>query len=850
MTRRELDFIGVPAWILALVALGLLVAVLYLYRRERGLVPVWVGRFLLGLRIALVVLLLLLFLEALLRHIRETSQRGELFFVLDGSKSMALRDEFRPSSQMLREAKAFGFSREEMKSGLEELKSLNRLELACKILGGGSFANTGAVESRKDQTSPLSLLAQRFQISAVELGKEIREVTRDVAGNLLPAAPDGDWTDLGQPILDEVSSKDRELLAGVVLISDGRHNRGHRPEEVMRSLGAMKIPLFVLSCGAEVAPRDIRIVEIDATGKVYGGDEIKVDVTIESMGMGALSIPLRIADGENTLKEVTAEIPAGTGITHVPVSFNAPEGGASGRRKFTVSFPSQTGEVTAVNNSRDFWVSILTEKARILLLDGSPRWEYRYLKNTLGRDENVDLDSFLVTRPPDRRLPQGFPRERDELFQYDVLMLGDVEASVFSSEELEAIRDFVAARGGSLVLIAGIRAMPYDYAETVLEDLLPVRLLRRRPPEGEGAFLASAGFTLRLTADGERSSITRLVPGRESNRELWTYLPMMYWFSPVQEAKLQATVLASLPGEIAGRALSNQEDGADPPLREPKELTEPLKKNGETSLSPPNEPFPSATPAEPERRGPILATLLFGAGRVFYAGIDSTWRWRYITGDLYFARFWGQVIRWAASERLPAGDDHVRLGTDELRYDIPAKVTVSAIVQLAEGKPLENATIDAVMRHQKSGRIDRIRLQPIPQSGGLYRGTIEIGSGRSKEALGEHRITLEIPAIPGYAGRDDKASVSFLVEEPPSREAADLTRDRALLEEMVREAGPGGSYLPIDRVGELPSLIPDRTIRKEEVTTTEQWVLAWPLLILFAALITAEWFIRKRFDLI
>jgi hypothetical protein len=297
----------------------------------------------------------------------------------------------------------------------------------------------------------------------------------------------------------------------------------------------------------------------------------------------------------------------------------------------------------------------------------------------------------------------------------------------------------------------------------------------------------------------------------------------MYWFLPALGAKPQATVLVELPRELAERSLQVEESGAG---------------------------SPEVPPLDRERSGAVMTTLLFGAGRVFYCGVDSTWRWRYHFGELYFGRFWGQVIRWAASERLPAGDDHVRLGTDELRYELPARVTISAIVNQSDGKPLEGARIDAVVRHEASGKVERARLQPVPQSGGLYRGTIEMGDTRENDALGEHEVTLEIPALPGYSERDDRASVVFLVEEPPSREAADLTRNRELLQEMVRRAGPGGRYLPIDRAAELPEMIPDRTVRKEEVTTIEQWVLAWPLLILVALLITAEWVLRKKFDLI
>lgn len=914
-TRTEIHFAGLPLWVFLLLASALVVVVVLGYRRDRGLAPVWVGRVLTALRAAAVILLLAVFLEGALRRVGEEVLEKEVLFVLDGSRSMALEDGFRPAWQKAREAQALGllpegrevsFERaaaaipdlkeatalssgwdrmrawgeshgvpraeldaaigqvtvrleaaresaagsggagsremEELRKVLEslqrrldeallsggtgsarpalsKLEGVGRLDLARAILtgalpgaGGGPAGGSGPGGG----DAPLRRIARRFRIAAAVLGRGPEEPAVE-AGALPEVRPNGAWTDL-TPIADLAARRGREALAGVVLITDGRHNHGKRPDEAARALGELGIPLFALGTGSEEEPQDLRLEEVDAAGKVFGGDQVRVDVALASVGLGELPVPIRISEGERTVTEVTVKAPGG--LSHHPVEFAAPKEGSSGPRKYTASFPLQPGEVTAANNSRDFWVNVLTEKARVLLLDGGPRWEYRYVKNVLGRDPNVKLDSFLLTRPPDRRLPPDFPRDRESLFQYDVVMIGDVEASVFAREDLQALRDFVAARGASLVLIAGERAMPYDYAGTPLEDLLPVRLRRPPPPPGEGAALARAGFRPRLTAEGERSPITRLVPGREPNRELWSRLPSLEWFAPALGAKSSASVLAALPDEFLGPA-----SGAD--------------WGGKGAMLPER---------DRDSRGALLAILPVAAGRVLYSGLDSTWKWRFPQGDQLIARFWGQLVRWGASERLPAGDDHVRIGTDEVRYQAPARVNVRALVQASEGKPLEDAVVDAVVRHA-GGSERRLRLEPIPQSGGLYRGSLEVEVGPGGAGIGEYSVRVEVAGLAGYTERPDRTRATFQVEEAPSPEAGDLSRDVALLKELARRSGPGGCYLPIDRAGELPDLLPERSVKKERVTTVEQWVLAWPLLLLFAALVGAEWCLRKRYDL-
>lgn len=526
--------------------------------------------------------------------------------------------------------------------------------------------------------------------------------------------------------------------------------------------------------------------------------------------MGALSLPIRISEGEKTVAELAAEIPAGAGKTHIPASFVTAADGPPGGRKFTASFPAQEGEVTAANNSRDFWVNVLTEKVRVLHLDGRPRWEYRYLRDILGRDANVKIDSFLVTRPPERRLPPEFPRGPEALFSYDVFILGDVEPGVFTAEELGGVRDFVSARGGSLILAAGDRSLADDYTETPIEELLPVRLRRPRPSPGEGAALARAGVKLELTLEGERSPLVRLVPGREANRELWSLLPPMDWYAPVEGARKQASVLVRISPESSGRSEASR----------------------------------GAADEDQAEGGVLMATHSFGAGRVFYSGVDSTWKWRYRAGDEYLARFWGQVVRWAAADRLPPGDGSVRVAAGDFRYEAPAEVKLRALLTGSDGRPIENARVDAVLRHAATGAERRVRLEAIPKSGGLYRGSFETGP----EAAA-YEVHIETPDIAGYAARGDKARASFIVEPPPSREAADLSRDGARLEELAKLAGPGGAYLPIDRAAELTRLVPDRSIKRERITTTPQWALAWPVLIAFTLLVGAEWVVRKRFDL-
>ena len=118
------------------------------------------------------------------------------------------------------------------------------------------------------------------------------------------------------------------------------------------------------------------------------------------------------------------------------------------------------------NNRSTAHVQIITKQRKILLIDSRPRWEFRYLRNTFDRDQRWSLRSVLVGQSTeDLTMPRGdrgntFPDDVEDLKEFDLIVLGDLRAELFSEEQLEQIREHVAVRGGGLLWIAGPGATP------------------------------------------------------------------------------------------------------------------------------------------------------------------------------------------------------------------------------------------------------------------------------------------------------------------------------------------------------------------------------------------------------
>ncbi|MGH9361185.1 MAG: hypothetical protein ACRD2T_04655, partial [Thermoanaerobaculia bacterium] len=343
-------------------------------------------------------------------------------------------------------------------------------------------------------------------------------------------------------------------------------------------------------------------------------------------------------------------------------------------------------------------IRVLDQKIKVLYLEGPPRWEYRFLKNALIRDPTMAARVYLYSADrgfiqessPGEPPLSEFPGTREELFQYHVVIIGDVEQDAFRKGEMDLLKDFVSEAGGGVVFIAGENANPARYLDTPLYALLPVEV----PEGGRGGSEPGPNdsFNVELTGVGREHPVLRLDNDPERNRELWEnrdgietrHLPPFYWCAEVNREKVGAVELAVNPRR--------------------------------------------SHPAYGPR--PVLAFQNLGKGRTFFSAVDNTWRWRAGVENLYFYKFWGQVIRFAASGRLLGKTRRYSLATDKLVYTLGEKIGIDARVYDANMKPSTEESIRIF--HQVVAVTDSSQKAPEPvvlnlsrpKGPGSYEGTL------------------------------------------------------------------------------------------------------------------------------
>ncbi|MDX1674969.1 MAG: vWA domain-containing protein, partial [Longimicrobiales bacterium] len=431
--RGELAFTLPAAWMAAGgVALVLLAVLSYL--RARGRAGAGARLTLAGLRLSLLALVLLLLARPVLLVPSVVPQENYLGVLIDDSRSMRIDD---------------GVSR-------------------------SAFVH----ETFLDEASGLrTALAGRFRLRVYRFSDVVRRVE---AGETLELA--GTRTRIGHAlgrVRDELGSLP---LSGLVLVTDGADHDADALDEALLPLKAGGVPVYTVGVGSESFRRDLEVTAVSAPTTALAGSAVVAEVTLTHAGYDGATVPVTVERDGRIMgtRDVTLD---GSGTTTVRVDFEA---GDPGPGTFRFRVPVRDGELVDRNNERERTVRVRSGRQKVLYFEGEPRHEVAFLRRAVADDpalqlvtlQRTDQDRYLrLGVDSAAELAGGFPRTRAELFAYRGVVLGSVEASHFSHDQLTMLEEYVARRGGGLLLLGGRRALAEGgWSGTPVAEALPVRL--------------------------------------------------------------------------------------------------------------------------------------------------------------------------------------------------------------------------------------------------------------------------------------------------------------------------------------------------------------------------------------
>jgi uncharacterized membrane protein len=607
-------------------------------------------------------------------------------------------------------------------------------------------------------------------------------------------------SDVGGALAEAARRSTGAPLSALVLVSDGAANAGADLAAELRNLRARGLPVYTVGVGSARRPADAELVRVNLPRRVLVGSSVEVEAFVRASGYGATKV--RVAASEDGRAVKTEEFSLRGGETEVVRMEIIPA--TPGTHRYTFDVQPLADELTLENNRREALVEVVEGPLRVLYVEGEPRWELGKLRDALSRGEkNVELISLLRTGENklyrqgvsgEAELAEGFPKTEEELFAYDGLMLGSVEASFFSVEQLRAIEAFVARRGGGLLAVGGRYAFGGGgYAGTPVADALPVTIAQRaagasvepNPDVGAPAYKAQ------LTARGASHPVTRLSDDRQQSQKLWNELPPVSVPEATSGVKPGATVLLE-----ARRAAPEGRAGLGPVT--------------------------------------LLAQQRYGRGQALAFTASDTWRWRMRMDSKSNAHenFWRQMLRYlvqgaprqfevAAGQDVYAPGDSVRIVADLRDKKFNPATDARAVARVV--KP-SGATAEVPLRFTARDEAN-----------------VYVGEFRAEE-LGRHRIEL---TASGASIGEAAAQSEFLVAEL-NREFYDASLNEELLKRIAAETG--GKYYTLEEAGALVDDLTYRQTDNSRPVTKDLWDMPVNFLLL-VGLLVGEWFLRKRHGL-
>jgi uncharacterized membrane protein len=723
-------------------AAALIFGVLWLYRREEQLQSRTRRYILAALRVTGLVLLAVAILGPVLKVHKKEKNDAVVAVAIDVSKSMSL-----PCG-----------------------KQGTRFTRAREVLAGPNGI--------------LSQLSATSEVRVFAFGNTTRQVKADELGSV---NPEDDGTNISEALKDITQTTRGVPLAATIVLSDGVDTTAGDVEAMARYVASKGTTVHTIGFGDVSNAPDVGIFSVTYPRKASLHALVDVNVMIQR-GNYAGPLDLDLYQDVNFIKAV----PVPPSINGEPVLVTVkllPE--KAGTQGYRLELPKVAGEVNLENNKRTFQIQVDETRVEILLVEGSPRHEYAYIRREMRNDKDFAVISlvrlgkghYYQSADDNSMLTQGFPETAEQLGRFKAIILSDIEASYFTSRQLELISDFVKVRGGGLLMLGGVNSFNLGgYQDTPVAPLLPVSL----NAEHVASYFDDSEYSFQVTKEGAGHEILRLAADPAANISQWALMPALRGLNPLFKAKPGARVLAgdSRPGP-----------------------------NGSNAV--------------------LLAVQDVGAGRTAIFAPANSWRWRMLRplDDDSYRRFWSQMIRWLAV----GSKEMLSIATDHDVVNVRQPLSINAQVLDKTHHPCNDATVVAQIK-DPFGNVSEVSLPWVLSEDGVYQALYRPAD------KGEYSVSI----VANVAGTNLEKSTTFSAVESsveflhPSLDAATIER--------VAKAGGGTSDITGNSEKAVAAILKQLSENQKLLDLIEERELRDAPILMLAILGVwiAEWFLRRR----
>jgi len=786
--------LGRPEWFYTVVTVAVLLAVFTLWSYRRSAMPLTWKALAVGLRLVGIALLLFCLLEPMGSLQRPKSQANVFAVLMDNSQSMGI---------LMQEA---------TKSG--------RLDLEPSL---------------SDEATWQRKLADDFRLRRYLFDAAVEPVDTFVGRN-----PVGNESALFQSLKSLRDRYQGQPLAGVLLFSDGNAT-DRKPEEDLSTLG---FPIYPVRIGSSINQRDVSIQSTTTRQSDFETSPVTVHASVTHKGFQGEAVTVDLLDGTNKrLQSQTIKLKSDGEPVPVEFRFRPEKSGVQGfqvvvRREsvnnglIETETTDRNAEVTLGNNRRFQVVDRGRGPYRILYLAGRPNWEFKFLKRALDEDVEIRLTSLIrIARKEPKfsfrdskvdtsnplfsgfedildeekakfdepvfarigiteagQLQKGFPKDAEELFEYSAVILDDLEHEFLTQDQQSLLRQFVAIRGGGLLVLGGQESMRgRGFSDSVLSQLLPIYGDDNATTSVENEFDDEPQTSVRyqLSREGWLQPFLRLADNEIAERERLERMPNFEVLNRMNKVKPGASVLAEAR-------------------------------------------------IDDKEQVPVFISQRFGKGRTATFMIGDMWRWALhhegaSPSPLFQA--WRQMIRWMIAD-VPKS---IQMQLGESRG---SNRVANILVQVkgTDFKSVDNAVVKISVT-SPNGKTIVADAEASPKTAGQYESIFVA------EEEGVYSATAEVNSPDG--SKLGTAQLGW-VYQPSASEFQSLGENLFVLQSVADETG--GSMVNWNDLESFVSNVPSTRVPVTETKIYFLWHQSW-VLITALACICFEWGLRRRYGM-
>ncbi len=625
--------------------------------------------------------------------------------------------------------------------------------------------------------------------------------------------PQGHRSDLSMAIRQSIRSGS-PLGHAILLISDGAHNVGSTEGllQSAREANALATPIYTVTLGSSLGMKNLSLTAKSPRMLSFPDTPITIRAMVGHSGLNGSTTQVQLLHDNEVIQSQSIRLNDPMQEVRFVVE---PKSGNQALDRYQILASEVSGEITTADNETSILVQQLSAPIEVLVLEGKPYWDTKFLLRNLANDSVVNLTTIVrlgSNRFLLRRIEQAAsaktdvatagsnskdenqssnpsidksnqwevqeqlvsPLESDQLLEkYRLVILGRDAGAYLTPTAIDNLRAWVSKNGGCLLCSRGA---PTDQMAAKLAEILPVRWARNRDE-------------------------SRVHP------EVTQHAMDTSVFDPLLSDGIDP--IASMPTLAVG---------SQPKMRTglPQVLMQSAVTGGETI--------------------PIVTYQPLGAGQTIVVEGAGMWRWAFLSPehaskDKIYPTLWQSMIQWIISQQdmLPGQDISIR--PDRATYLAGDRASASVTLKNPASWAIEDLSV--LLQTAEFELPKRLTLTASGVDNGLFRvdlGALEVGYYSLKVVRG---VSDEILAAGAFEVRD------------PWFESLEVDARPDVMRQVSRLSG--GEVVDPRDVAQLAERFAQqiRSQQKHEETRTTMWDRPWVLLIVLGSWITS-WIVRRR----